>query len=454
MNTARVFLGALMIRPEFALESLSALNIDDFPADLQSVFAALSGFCELRGTLDTVQVCAKYPDLKDIVLACASECEAECVRITRENVENWVQLIKEQAALARVQGIAVQIASSLTVFSDLPDLYSKMGEALTLDRGESDFQPIGQLVDDYVCHLDEQPRYIRTGLSVLDRNLSLSLGNFFVVGGRPSAGKTAFALQLACNMAKSGYRTCFFSLETDAATLTTRVIANRLGASLADVKRKTVPVDELDFLAELHKWPLFIKSAAGKGTAWIKAQAQRMRADIVFVDYLQLLADGRAKDRYQAVTSISMGLHELAQTTGILVVALAQLNRNAAHAAPSTADLKESGQLEQDADAVLLLSNDDSQYLAILAKTRRAVPAKFQSLLTRSASAFWKSQGVYHENINRARRREPYHYTAEGETYIAGILSILQHGQSIPVRVLQLIYHMLLPYGPSGDTKR
>ena len=58
------------------------------------------------------------------------------------------------------------------------------------------------------------------------------------------------------------------------------------------------------------------------------------------------------------------------------------------------------------------------------------------------------------KNINRARRREPYHYTAEGEPYIAGILSILQHGQSIPVRVLQLIYHMLLPYGPSGDTKR
>lgn len=218
MNTARVFLGALMIRPEFAPESLSALDVDDFPADLQSVFAALSGFCELRGTLDTVQVCAKYPDLKDIVLACASECEAECVRITRENVESWVQIIKEQAALARVQGIAVQITSSLTTFADLPDLYSQMGEALTLDRGEPDFQSIGQLANDYVRHLDEQPRYILTGLSVLDRNLSLSPGNFFVVGGRPSAGKTAFALQIACNMAKSGHRTCFFSLETDAAT--------------------------------------------------------------------------------------------------------------------------------------------------------------------------------------------------------------------------------------------
>lgn len=58
------------------------------------------------------------------------------------------------------------------------------------------------------------------------------------------------------------------------------------------------------------------------------------------------------------------------------------------------------------------------------------------------------------KNINRARRREPYHYDAEGTLYIASILSILQHGQSIPVKVLQMVYHMLLPYGPSGDTKR
>ena len=370
MNTARVFLGALMIRPEFAPESLSALNIDDFPADLQSVFAALSGFCELRGTLDTVQVCAKYPDLKDIVLACASECEAECVRITRENVESWVQIIKEQAALARVQGIAVQITSSLTTFADLPELYSQMGEALTLDREEQDFKPIGELVDTYIRKLDEKPRYIPSGIPVLDKHLHLAPGNLFIIGGRPSAGKTALSLQMACEQARRGFRVCYFSLETDPDTLTARVVANRLAVPLADVKAKTVPQSDLDGLAELHKWPLFIKSAAGKGTAWIKAQAQRMRADVVFVDYLQLLADGRAKDRYQAVTSISMGLHELAQTTGILVVALAQLNRNAAHAAPSTADLKESGQLEQDGDAILLLSSDGEQYKCVLAKNK------------------------------------------------------------------------------------
>lgn len=370
MNTARVFLGALMIRPEFAPESLSALNIDDFPADLQSVFAALSGFCELRGTLDTVQVCAKYPDLKDIVLACASECEAECVRITRENVESWVQIIKDQAALARVQGIAVQITSSLTTFADLPDLYSQMGEALTLDRDEQDFKPIGELVDTYIRKLDEKPRYIPSGIPVLDKHLHLAPGNLFIIGGRPSAGKTALSLQMACEQARRGFRVCYFSLETDPDTLTARIIANRLAVPLADVKAKSVPQSDLDDLAELHRLPLFVRSASGKGVGWVKAQAQRMKAQAIFIDYLQLLADGKAKDRYQAITGISIALHELAQTTGILVIALAQLNRNAAHASPSTADLKESGQLEQDADAILLLSSDGEQYKCVLAKNK------------------------------------------------------------------------------------
>ena len=175
---------------------------------------------------------------------------------------------------------------------------------------------------------------------------------------------------MACEMARRGFRVCYFSLETSPATLTTRIIANRLAVPLAEVKAKNVPQHELDRLAELHKLPLYIRSASGRGVGWVKAQAQRMKAQVVFIDYLQLLADGKAKDRYQAITGISIALHELAQTTGILVVALAQLNRNAAHASPSTADLKESGQLEQDGDAILLLSADKEQYQAILAKNK------------------------------------------------------------------------------------
>jgi len=370
VNTQKVLLGALLAQPDLAPYSLPDLDVEHFAPDVQPVFAAVSGFWNSTGTLDAVQICERYPDLKTAVMGCFDEWSAECVRATRPNVEKWTQLILEQAALTKFQSLALQAGSSLTTFADLPDLYSKMGEALTLDREDQDFKPIGELVDNYIRKLNEKPKYIPSGIPVLDKHLHLSPGNLFIIGGRPSAGKTALSLQMACEQARRGFRVCYFSLETDPDTLTARIIANRLAVPLADVKAKTVPQSDLDSLADLHKLPLFIRSASGKGIGWVKAQAQRMKAQVVFIDYLQLLADGKAKDRYQAITGISIALHELAQTTGILVVALAQLNRNAAHASPSTADLKESGQLEQDADAILLLSADKEEYQAILAKNK------------------------------------------------------------------------------------
>lgn len=376
MNTQKVLLGALLAQPDLAPYSLPDLDVEHFAPDVQPVFAAVSGFWNSTGTLDAVQICERYPDLKTAVMGCFDEWSAECVRATRPNVEKWTQLVLEQAALTKFQSLAFQAGSSLTTFADLPDLYSKMGEALTLDREDQDFKPIGELVDNYVRKLNEKPKYIPSGIPVLDKHLHLSPGNLFIIGGRPSAGKTALSLQMACEQARRGFRVCYFSLETDPDTLTARIISNRLAVPLADVKSKTVPQSDLDSLADLHKLPLFIRSASGKGTGWIKAQAQRMKAQVIFIDYLQLLAASKAKDRYQQITSISIGLHELAQTTGILVVALAQLNRNAAHASPSTADLKESGQLEQDADAILLLSDDGEEYQAILAKIRRGASAK------------------------------------------------------------------------------
>ena len=370
MNIHKVLLGAILIKPDLAPYSLPDLEIEHFPADLQPVFAALSGLWNAKGQLDAVEACARYPEQRTAIMECVEECEGEYIAITRDRIEEWTQLVREQAALTRFQSLALQAGSALTTFADLPDLYSQMGEALTLDREEQDFKPIGELVDNYIRRLDEKPRYIPSGIPVLDKHLHLAPGNLFIIGGRPSAGKTALSLQMACEQARRGLRVCYFSLETDPDTLTARIIANRLAAPLADVKGKTVPQSDLDGLADLHKLPLYIRSASGKGVGWVKAQAQRMQAQVVFIDYLQLLADGKAKDRYQQITSISIALHELAQTTGILVVALAQLNRNAAHVSPSTADLKESGQLEQDADAILLLSADKEEYQAILAKNK------------------------------------------------------------------------------------
>ena len=172
-------------------------------------------------------------------------------------------------------------------------------------------------------------------------------------------------------MARRGQKVCYFSLETGPEILTQRIIACQLCAPLEQVKNKKVPAGELDSLASLRELPLLIRSASGKNVAWIRAQAQRMKAQVVVIDYVQLIRPERAADRYQAITQVSLALHEMAQTTGMVVIGAAQLNRSAAHALPSAADLKESGQLEQDADAILLLgSREDGQSVCILAKNK------------------------------------------------------------------------------------
>ncbi len=114
--------------------------------------------------------------------------------------------------------------------------------------------------------------------------------------------------------------------------------------------------------------------------------------------------------------------------------------------------MKESGQLEQDADAILLLSADKEEYQAILAKNKEGrvgeVPLTFDKARQRflAVKANWKEGETMKRTHSRPRRRDPYHYDATGAQYIACIETALQHGQSIPLHVLQMIYHMLLPY--------
>lgn len=371
IDLPRMLLAALLGFPQYIPEAAGRLTPDDFPEGLSDLYAALSGTWSAKGEMDVVDILHHYPDLKTTVGACIDALEAAPVRVTRSRVKEWVTALLERRALERFQALAVQAASPSTSYEDLAALYGRMGQALDTDHPGEDFTPLGDLIDDYIRSLDQQPNYIPTGIGPLDRNLHILPGNFILIGGRPSAGKTALSLQIAVEMAKQGRKVCYFSLETSPQILTQRIIANQLYTPLEQVKTKKVPAAELDGLSKLRKLPLYIRSASGRNVAWIRAQALRMKAQVVMVDYVQIIRPDRSGDRYQAITQISIGLHELAQTTGMVVMGAAQLSRNAAHAMPSNADLKESGQLEQDADAVLLLGNaDDGRSVCILSKNK------------------------------------------------------------------------------------
>lgn len=371
IDLPRMLLAALLGFPQYIPEAAGRLTPDDFPEGLGDLYAALSGTWSAKGEMDVVDILHRYPALKEAVAACIDALEAAPVRVTRSRVKEWVTALLEHRALERFQALAVQAASPSTSYEDLAGLYGRMGQALDTDHPGEDFTPLGDLIDDYIRNLDQQPDYIQTGIGPLDRNLHILPGNFILIGGRPSAGKTALSLQIAVEMAKQGRRVCYFSLETSPQILAQRIIANQLYAPLEQVKNKKVPAAELDGLSKLRKLPLYIRSASERNVAWIRAQALRMKAQVVMVDYVQIIRPDRSGDRYQAITQISIGLHELAQTTGMVVMGAAQLSRNAAHTLPSNADLKESGQLEQDADAVLLLGNaEDGRSVCILSKNK------------------------------------------------------------------------------------
>ena len=355
-----ILLGAVLTFHEHA-DVLQDLEIEDFCPELQRTFADISGFWQCRDKWDALSVMEFYPDDKVTMLQCTEAFGAEFIRnVTHDMMQGWARIIKEQAALSRVRELAFKIADSSTTYEDLAEIYEQMGESLNLHSEQSDFLSTSDGIDDYIRHRDDKPKYIHSGLKALDNNLHMVPGNFIIIGGRPSAGKTALSLQMAADMAAQGYKVCYFSLETDPNTLIERTISNRLRIPLHVVKNKNVSTDELDRLADVKKTPVYFRSAAGKGVGWIRTQSIRMQAKVVFIDYLQLIHQAGAKDRYSAVTEISMALHEFAQSTGTLVVALAQLNRETARAGipPTAADLRESGQIEQDADAIILLAQN------------------------------------------------------------------------------------------------
>ena len=203
--------------------------------------------------------------------------------------------------------------------------------------------------------LGKPRQYIATGFSNLDRYVLLDRGDYLVIGGRPSAGKTAFSLQLVLTVAKQ-YNVSYFSLETSAHKIYERLIACHTLTPFDEINKGQV--FEKDKLLKQREafaaLKLQVIDAAGWTVQQIKAKAIQTRADVVLIDYIGLIK-GAGKSLYERVTGISQDLHIMAQQGKTAVIALTQLNRAGAEE-PDMTSIRESGQIEQDADAILLLN--------------------------------------------------------------------------------------------------
>jgi replicative DNA helicase len=208
---------------------------------------------------------------------------------------------------------------------------------------------------------------VPTGLVDIDKLTGgLRPGQLVVLGARPAMGKSALALDIALHVARTAGPALFVSAEMGALELGTRVLA---GGGVASDRLLAARLDDLDWSrletrrAELARVPLFIDDSPGTTLLAIRGRARRQAARgglaLLIVDYLQLIgAERRGTRREAEVAEISRGLKALARELHVPVLAVAQLNRAVelrADKRPMLADLRESGQLEQDADLVFLL---------------------------------------------------------------------------------------------------
>ena len=245
---------------------------------------------------------------------------------------------------------------------------------------------------------------IPTGFPLLDRAFGggLKPGKVIVVAARPSVGKTSLALQVLLNAAKQQQPGLLLSMEMPAGELLDRAAANLAGVPLDRISGGGLDDDDWGRMSAgadaARALPLFVDDQPALGLLDIRAKARRVKQSdglaVLVVDYLQLCSSTLPADRrHHQIEHISRGLKQLAKELDITVIALSQLSRAATKRdEPELDDLKESGAIEEDADAVLLLhpwakQGDSIVVLAKLAKNRGGkrgrIPLEFDGRLQR-----------------------------------------------------------------------
>lgn len=363
-------LGSVLISPECAGKLVFGVGSDDFISSYRTVYEAIRDLHTTGKAVDPVTVLDRIGGgeayrtlLKELM----------DVTPTAANIDAYIEVCRSCSRINkyREMGAALQ---SIDTAEQAEEVLSSVNQA-RVGRGMASWT-IGEALHNFFNRYNSKPEYLPWFLSQLDPRIQLEFGDFCLLGGRPSSGKSAFALETAVYWAVvCGYRVGFYSHETSREKLTNRIISACARVPLDGTKQRTLTAKQMQdvcsIASKINEAPIDLISCAGKTVAEMQAFALARRHQIVIVDYLQIVA-GPGKDEFSQVSAISKSLHVMCQSLRIFCLALCQLSRTRG-AVPTLEDLRSSGQLEQDADAVLFLhkkpGEDDSREF-IIAKNK------------------------------------------------------------------------------------
>ena len=302
---------------------------------------------------------------------------------TAANIVPYCRIIHEKAIVRRLIEGATKIVSQGYDHHGDTDEFLDRAEQMIFDvaerRAKQGFSPVKEIVKDSFKAIEQlyEKRELITGLPTgfkeLDRlTAGFQRSDLIIIAGRPSMGKTAFALNIVESAAIDTHKICaVFSLEMSKEHLVQRMLCSR---ALVDASKLRG-----GFLAE-SDWPkltraagllseasIFIDDTPALTVLEVRAKARRLQRehgiDMIIVDYLQLMRGvGRVESREREISEISRSLKALAKEVNVPVIALSQLNRGVESRQdkrPQLSDLRESGSIEQDADVVAFIYRDE-----------------------------------------------------------------------------------------------
>lgn len=388
LDAEKSVLGSMFLSKVAVQKAMESLLKETFYLEANGIiFNAISNLVEKGTPIDITTVTSYLDDQKVLKQVGNVEYLTELVNAvpTASNVDEYIRIVEECAIKRRLIEEATNIVNDVySSKEDLTDLLENAERKVTnvvKSKKGTQFRSMKDVLAKTQSDLEKLSKNkgevtgISTGFYDIDRLTSgFHENELIIIAARPGMGKTAFALNLATNIAMNSKKpVALFNMEMGAEQLATRMISSV--GQIDGYKLRNGKLEHNDWkrvneaMSRLIDTKLFIDDTPGMTIGEIRAKCRRLDSEqgglgIIIIDYLQLISGSAryAGNRQQEVSEISRSLKTLAMELGVPVIALAQLSRSVEgrdDKRPLLSDLRESGSIEQDADIVAFLYRDD-----------------------------------------------------------------------------------------------
>ena len=345
-------LGLLMVYDEVS-DKIVSVSEEDFEGEFKAIYKIMREVYNQYGFVDRIKVIAQLDkNQKDIIIYCAE------IAVAPSMIDDYIECLKEVSSKRRLSHELFELIADDDYDCTVENVQNIIDKERDKQNTGGTEQKAQANADKFLDGLLKEKQLIKTGFSNIDFAIKgIEKGTFFIIGARPSTGKTTFALNIVRNQAKQKRRSLVFSLEMTANMIFERMMSDILSINYSDFQEKKELIDKTPSIEKqinsIREQVMVLDDVYTVEN--ICSRIMEVKPDVAVVDFLQNVQTVKSfMDERTKINYISAELKRTAKKTGTVVIALSQMTRTGKDA-PTMSDLRESGALEQDGDYIIIL---------------------------------------------------------------------------------------------------